>query len=164
MPMAVQSFLLVAVLSSCGPSTRGAAESEPQHENSPRAAGQNCFNDPEQLARQAVNTARDVGVAGLVSPLTMDKAIFGRFISSTGGNAADIEMLWQMHRSDLDLGDDFLEACRGGPLTIDEVAQEAGTFEAFEVHGTCTGPDGQTDGFKVEQIKFEGCIYVGNIE
>ena len=73
-------------------------------------------------------------------------------------------MLWQMHRSDLDLGTGFLEECKGGPLTIDNVEQGEVPFEAFEVRGTCTSPDGEKTHFKVEQIKFEGCIYVGNIE
>ncbi len=112
----------------------------------------------------AVDTSREMGIDGLVPPLTMDRATFGRFTTSSGGTENDVAALWQMHRSDLDLGDDFLEACRGGPLAIDAVEREQAQFEAFEVRGSCTAPDGQPARFKVEQIKFEGCIYVGDIE
>jgi hypothetical protein len=154
----INALMLLAASNGCGSSTKGAAQ--PGEKNGSKTGSEDCFTDPKKLALQA---ARDIGIRGLTSPLTMDEEQFRRFLASQN-TAADAEMLWQMHRSDLDFGIRFLEECKDGPLTIDNVEQEEAPFEAFEVNGTCTSPDGKTTRFKVEQIKFEGCIYVGNIE
>lgn len=158
----IQTLMLAATLNGCGSSTGNAAVSPTKEETPPPGAG--CFTDPGQLALQAATALRDVGIAGMTPPFTMEEERFKRFAATLQVPAENAEGLWQMHRSDLDLGEDFLKTCDGGPLTVEEVEREEAAFEAYDVSGFCTATDGSKTQFKVEQIGFEGCLYVGNIE
>lgn len=146
----------------CGSAT---VATSPTSENSHAAAGESpkspgCYTDPEMLARDAANAARDLGMEAVTATLTMNRVQFEKLMTVAGAKDKG-EAAWQAHHSELAGGIERIRKCTAGSISLRGVHREEAPFEFYEASFGCTSADGSMMVFKVKQAALDGCLYVG---